>query len=228
MVSYTPLGDDGLKLFRMAIFASVIVLVCTVNAYGLTIVDAGHGGADGGAVSCDGTAESPINLAISKKVVGLLQFLGQETLETRVGEDIDYPSDCNTLRKKKVYDTKHRTEVINQQADAVVISIHQNSLPSSPKTHGAMVFYNTQEGSDAIAQRVQQALNETVNVGNGKNKAPIGKDVYIMAHAIHPAILVECGFLSNANDCANLQRNDYQVTLALSIVAGFLQEEESP
>lgn len=217
-----------MKLFRMVLFAVVIILTCTLSTYGLTIVDAGHGGADGGAVSRDGTAESPINLAISKKVVGLLQFLGQETLETRAGEDIDYSPDCTTLRKKKVYDTKHRTEVINQQADAVVISIHQNSLPSSPKTHGAMVFYNSQEGSDAIAQRVQQALNETVNVGNKKNKAPIGKDVYIMAHIVHPAVLIECGFLSNANDCTNLQTNAYQVTLALSIVAGFLQEEESP
>lgn len=217
-----------MKLFRMALFATVILLTCTVSAYGLTIVDAGHGGADGGAVSRDGVTESPINLAISKKVIGMLQFLGQETLETRAGEDIDYPPDCTTLRKKKVYDTKHRTEVINQQADALVISIHQNSLPSSPKTHGAMVFYNVQEGSDAIAERVQQALNETVNVGNEKNKAPIGKDVYIMAHIVHPAVLIECGFLSNADDCTNLQTNDYQVTLALSIVAGFLQEEESP
>lgn len=217
-----------MKLFRMVLFATVILLTCTVSAYGLTIVDAGHGGADGGAVSRDGVTESPINLAISKKVIGMLQFLGQETLETRAGEDIDYPPDCTTLRKKKVYDTKHRTEVINQQADALVISIHQNSLPSSPKTHGAMVFYNVQEGSDAIAERVQQALNETVNVGNEKNKAPIGKDVYIMAHIVHPAVLIECGFLSNADDCTNLQTNDYQVTLALSIVAGFLQEEESP
>ena len=218
-----------MKWFRLALLATAAVMtLCTIRTYAVVIVDAGHGGADGGAVSRDGAAESPVNLAISKKVVSLLQFLGQETLETRAEEDIDYPPECTTLRKKKVYDTKQRTEVINQQADAVVISIHQNSLPSSPKTHGAMVFYNAREGSDVIAERVQHALNETVNVGNEKNKAPIGKDVYIMAHATPPAILVECGFLSNGNDCANLQRNDYQVTVALSIVAGFLQKEDSP
>ena len=135
-----------MKWFRLALLATAAVMtLCTIRTYAVVIVDAGHGGADGGAVSRDGAAESPVNLAISKKVVSLLQFLGQETLETRAEEDIDYPPECTTLRKKKVYDTKQRTEVINQQADAVVISIHQNSLPSSPKTHGAMVFYNARE-----------------------------------------------------------------------------------
>lgn len=223
--SYHSPGDDGLKLFRLALLTALILTVCTIRAHGIIVVDAGHGGADGGAVAENGTIESPINLAIARKTAKLFHFLGQEVLETRTGEDILYPEECRTVRQRKVYDTKQRTALVNDLPEAVLLSIHQNILPDSPSTHGAIVFYNTEEGSVALAGQVQSALNETVNGSNKKESKKISKDIYLMNHVSHPAILVECGFLSNEKEVTLLQTEDYQKRLSVAIVAGFLHKE---
>lgn len=217
-----------MKLFRLAIMTAVILCICAIRADAIIVVDAGHGGADGGAVAQDGTAESPINLSIARKTAELFRFFGQEVLETRIGEEIPYPEECRTIRQKKVYDTRQRTALVNELPDAVLLSIHQNILPGSPSTHGAIVFFNTQEGSDMLAQQVQMALNETINSGNEKEIRMIGKDVYLMNHANCPAILVECGFLSNADELADLRSEAYQKRLAAAIVGGFLHKEDVP
>ena len=217
-----------MKHFRMALSLCLLLWVCLVRAGAVVVVDAGHGGSDGGAVSADGVTESPINLEIARKVCGLLHFLGRETLETRPGEEIDYPAECDTLRSKKVYDTRQRTELVNAREEAVLLSIHQNSLPSAPSARGAIVFYGREEGSEALAQRVQLALNQAVNAGNEKTARAISKDVYLMNHVHCPAVLVECGFLSNREEAALLCSADYQKTLAVAIVSGFCQKEDVP
>ena len=106
------------------------------------VLDAGHGGEDGGAVSRDGVAESSVNLAITRKLRDVFLFLGRDTVLTREGEEAIYSPDCVTLREKKVSDLKNRVALINQQSGAVLISIHQNSMPDHPSVHGAQVFYN--------------------------------------------------------------------------------------
>ena len=96
------------------------------------VLDAGHGGEDGGAVSRDGVAESSVNLAITRKLRDVFLFLGRDTVLTREGEEAIYSPDCVTLREKKVSDLKNRVALINQQSGAVLISIHQNSMPDHP------------------------------------------------------------------------------------------------
>ena len=189
----------------------------------VVIIDAGHGGEDGGAVSADGVAESGINLAIAKRVENILLFLGQETMMTRTGEEAVYSSDAATLREKKVSDLKNRVAMVNEQEHAILLSIHQNSLPSHPRVHGAQVFYNTVEPGQAMAESVQQVLNQTVNNGNEKATKPIDSSVYLMKNSQAPSLLVECGFLSNADEAKLLQEQDYQLRLAVCIVAGFRQ-----
>lgn len=189
----------------------------------IVIIDAGHGGEDGGAVSADGVAESHINLSIAKRVENILLFLGQETMMTRTGEEAVYSSDATTLREKKASDLKNRVAMVNEQEHAVLLSIHQNSLPSHPSVHGAQVFYNTVEPGQAMAESVQQVLNQTVNNGNEKATKPIDGSVYLMKNSQAPSILVECGFMSNANEVRLLQNQDYQLRLAACIVAGFRQ-----
>lgn len=186
------------------------------------VVDPGHGGEDGGAVSSDGVMESQINLAISLQVNDLLRFSGQKTAMTRT-EDVSIHTEGETIRARKASDIRNRVALVNTTENAVLLSIHQNSLPSSTVTHGAQVFWNTAEGADHLAQIVQDSLNTAVNVGNEKHCKQIPGTIYLMKHVTAPAILVECGFLSNAEETLKLQEPSYQRKLALAITSGYLR-----
>lgn len=192
------------------------------------VLDAGHGGEDGGAVSPDGVKESDINLAVTRKLDALLCFLGGDTVLTRADDVSVYSDGAETLRQKKVSDLKNRVALVNGTPGAVLISIHQNSLPSAPSVHGAQVFYGGVEPSAALAASVQAALNNGVNSGGGKQEKRIGQTIYLMKNVTCPAILVECGFLSNAAETAKLQTPEHQKTLAVAIAAGLLNGEDMP
>lgn len=189
----------------------------------IIVLDAGHGGADGGAVSADGTPEDDINLAIVLRLRDLFALMGCQTVLTRTGEASLADPDSATLRQEKVSDTQNRVTLINSVANGCLISIHQNTLPGHPTVHGAQVFYGKVTDSDARAAAVQQALNRAINTDNEKNAKPIGSDIYIMAHVNCPAILVECGFLSNSAETKLLLSPEYQTKLAAAICCGYLQ-----
>ena len=190
------------------------------------VVDAGHGGEDGGAVAGDGTVESGLNLAIALSLNDILRFCGQETRMTRSGDDAVYSEGAATLRQKKVSDLKNRVELVNQTKNGVLVSIHQNALPASPAVHGAQVFYNTVPGSDELAAKIQEVLNGTVNAGNEKQCKKIPDSIYLMKNVTTPAVLIECGFLSNSEETAMLRNPEYQKKLAASIAGGVLAERE--
>ena len=197
-----------------------------VNAAGAgcrtIVLDAGHGGEDGGAVSPDGVVESDLNLAITRRLRDVLLFLGRDTVLTRTGEDAIYSPEAVTLREKKVSDLKNRVALINALPHAVLLSIHQNSMPQHPTVHGAQVFSNPQEPAAGLAQSIQQALNLTVNTGNEKTAKAIGNSVYLMKHITCPGVLVECGFLSNSHEAQLLRQPEQQKRLVAAIVAGYL------
>lgn len=186
------------------------------------VIDPGHGGEDGGAVSSDGVMESQINLAVSQRVSDLLRFAGQRTLMTRT-EDVSIHTEGDTMRERKVSDIHNRVDIVNNTEGAVLLSIHQNSLPSSRVTHGAQVFWNTAEGAQELAGVVQDSLNTAINVGNEKLPRKIPATIYLMKHVTAPAILVECGFLSNGGETAKLQEPSYQLKLAAAITTGYLR-----
>ena len=171
----------------------------------------------------DGTPESGINLAVALRLRDFLALTGCQTVLTRTGEASLADPDSGTLRKEKVSDTKNRVTRINSVANGFLISIHQNTLPGHPNVHGAQVFYGKLPDSDARAAAIQQTLNDTVNPGNEKVSKPIGSDIYIMAHAECPAVLIECGFLSNSSETALLLKPEYQTKLAAAIGCGYLQ-----
>lgn len=102
----------------------------------MIVIDAGHGGEDGGAVAADGTVESGINLAIAQDLDALLRFLGCETRMTRTEDAAIYSDGARTLREKKASDLKNRVALVNETPNAVLLSIHQNSLPASRRVHG--------------------------------------------------------------------------------------------
>ena len=189
------------------------------------VIDPGHGGEDGGAVSPGGVAESQINLAVSLRVDDLLRFAGQRTRLTR-SEDVTICDEgLDTMRQRKTSDLKNRVKLVEETENAVLLSIHQNSLPSSPVTHGAQVFWNREQGAESLAEGIQEALNGGVNAGNEKRSRQIPDSIYLMKNISSPGVLVECGFLSNGPETERLQDPVYQLRLAAAIAAGFLRSE---
>ena len=186
------------------------------------VIDPGHGGEDGGAVSQDGISESRLNLAVATQINDLMRFFGQPTIMTRT-EDISIHTEGDTIRARKASDIHNRVALVNQTENAVLLSIHQNSLPSSPVTHGAQVFWNRQPNAEELAHVVQDTLNTVINQGNAKHPKQIPDTIYLMKHTEAPAILVECGFLSNTEETRNLQNPSHQTKLAAAITIGYLR-----
>ena len=187
------------------------------------VIDPGHGGEDGGAVSPGGVQESHINLALSKRLRDLLCFAGIPTVMTREEDVTICDEGLGTIRARKTSDIRNRVAIVNGTENAVLLSIHQNSLPSSTVTHGAQVFWNQQEGAKELAEAIQTSLNGAINVGNEKHTKQIPPTVYLMKHVTVPAVLVECGFLTNQEETRRLQDETHQRTLAISIAAGYLR-----
>lgn len=184
------------------------------------VVDPGHGGEDGGASAADGTLESDLNLAVALRLNDLLRFAGQRTVMTRDTEAAIF-TEGDTIRARKVSDTRNRVKIVNGAENGVLVSIHQNSLPSSPATHGAYVFHNGIGEAQALAESVQSALNAAVN-DSEKQLKTISPTVYLMNHVTAPGVLVECGFLTNPSEAARLKTPEYQLRLAAVIAAGLL------
>ncbi len=186
------------------------------------ILDAGHGGEDGGAISLTGVSESNINLAVVLKLDSLLGFYGVAPILIRDRDISVYDDGCETLRQKKVSDIRNRVSLIEGTEDAVVLSIHQNTFSNSAY-HGAQVFYRAGEESMALATVFQDTLREGVDPGNRRTPTKIPGSVYLMNHITCPAVLVECGFLSNPAEEERLRSSDYQTQLAVCLVSAWLR-----
>ena len=128
-----------------------------------------------------------------------------------------------TIRERKSSDLKNRVELVNQKENAVLLSIHQNSLPSSPVTHGAQAFWNARSGAEALAQGIQDTLNAWINTERPKEPKEIPSSIYLMKNVQSPGVLVECGFLSHTEETALLQEPSHQIKLAAAVTAGCLR-----
>ena len=180
------------------------------------IIDAGHGGEDGGATSCTGKLESVYNLEIARKLNDLMHLLGLHTKMVRTSDTSVY-TQGNSIAEKKVSDLNYRVKLVNETENAILVSIHQNTFPDG-QYRGAQVFYAPKgEGKD-LAEQLQTALVQTLNPGsNRRSKRADG--IYLMEHIQKTGVLVECGFLSNAEEEANLRSEDYQKKLVCVIAA---------
>ncbi len=186
------------------------------------IIDAGHGGEDGGAVSYTGVYESKINLEISVRLNELLRFLGYQTQMIRT-EDISMHTEGDTIAAHKVSDLKKRVEIINEADNALLVSIHQNSFPQN-QYHGAQVFYANDPYSKELGDALQASFISALNHGSNRS-AKKASGIYMMEHIQCPGILVECGFLSNAEEEAKLREGAYQKKICCviaSVLAKFI------
>ena len=191
------------------------------------IVDAGHGGVDGGTVAADGTVEKDVNFAIAQRLCALLECAGVETVMTRSGDDSIHDPSCTTIRTQKISDIRNRLKIMEQTENAVFVSIHQNHFTQS-KYRGTQVFYSANDArSEALAQSIQTAVVSLVQPENTRRIKQSGTEIYLLYHAVRPAVMVECGFLSNPEETQLLKSADYQTQMALAVSQGILNFLES-
>lgn len=198
----------------------------TEKAGKILVIDPGHGGEDGGAVAPDGTTESSLNWQIANRLKDLASYLGVPAVMTRENEAITYPESVGSISARKIWETHTRTDYVNSIPNSFLLSIHQNNYPAaSPR--GAQVLYAQGEDSLAWGCLTHDNMVNELWPENRRVAAPAGKSIYLMNHVNCPAILVECGFLSNSEERRLLQTESYQKKIAVVLMASFLQYENT-
>ena len=179
------------------------------------IIDAGHGGIDGGTSSSNGVLESQLNLQIAQRLNDLLHLLGIKTVMIR-NSDTSIHITGNSIAEKKVSDLKERVRIVNETERGLLISIHQNYFPDS-RYSGAQVFYAPTNGSKELAAKIQESFKSLDSTNRRHTKKADG--VYLMQHIQRTGVLIECGFLSNELEKALLQSEQYQKKICCLIAS---------
>ena len=201
-------------------FATLTTVSENIEAVKTIIVDAGHGGEDGGTQSSAGVLEKDINLDISLKTGTLLRLMGYSVVYTRTEDKLRYGEDAVRQRQKKVSDIHYRMSVMENYPDAVFLSIHQNYFSES-KYNGAQVFYSKNNHlSKSLAEKLQSNIKTLLQGENDRQIKACGTDVYLLYHAQNPAVMVECGFMSNPGEALLLSDSEYQKKISLAVAAG--------
>ena len=195
---------------------SVIAQKIPMERKHTVIIDAGHGGEDGGATSCTGKLEKEYNLEIAMRLNDLMHLMGLHTKMVRT-TDISVYTQGQTIAAKKVSDLKNRVNAVNETENGLLVSIHQNTF-SDGKYSGAQVFYAAEGESRVLAEQLQNTFCQTLNPGSNR-RCKRADGVYLMEHIEKTGILVECGFLSNVQEEAKLRSSEYQKKLSCVIAA---------
>ncbi len=190
------------------------------------VIDAGHGGEDGGAQSREGLLESGVNLDIAQRLRLLAAFCGVDTVMTRDSEDIGYPDTARRTAQRKKADQKARAELINATPNAILVSVHQNKFPDG-RPRGPEVLYAHTDGSRELAEIMQFNLTSVLYPENRRVAAPVPDSIYLIKSVHCPAVIAECGFLSNAEEARLLGTPEYRLKIAVTIIASYLQFTDS-
>ena len=185
------------------------------------VIDAGHGGEDGGA-SANGLLEKDINLSISLKLRDMLTVSGYKVVMTRDSDISVYDSSSGTTRQRKVSDLKNRVEVINGSKNNILVSIHQNKFEQS-QYFGTQMFYSKNNPKSAVlAEELRKSVTGFLQPDNKRELKQADSNIYILDKAEVPAVIVECGFLSNEEEAKKLADDSYQQKMAFSIYSGIM------
>ena len=191
--------------------------------YPLIIIDAGHGGMDGGAVAADGTQEQYINLSIALKMNEYLTAKGYKTLLVRDDDNSIHDESAKTIREQKVSDIRNRLKISEQYDNSIFVSVHQNMFTES-KYHGTQVFFSPNNPeSEVLASFIQQSVVMKLQPDNTRQIKKCDKSVYLMYNTNAVAVLCECGFLSNNDELAKLKDDNYQKSIAAAICDGIIE-----
>ena len=210
-----------------SLFASQSVTVLAgafedIESPGLPVIvlDPGHGGEDGGAVSANGVRESGLNLEISLRTRDLLRFLGIPVVMTRETDLSIHSPEAVTVSEKKISDLKNRVALVSDTENPILVSIHQNMFAES-KYYGTQLFYADSDPSRQLAEELQALFAAELDPSNHRRAKPC-ENVYLLSRISCPGVLVECGFLSNPKEEALLQSAEYQKKLAAVLAAGLM------
>ncbi|MBO5408315.1 MAG: N-acetylmuramoyl-L-alanine amidase [Clostridia bacterium] len=197
----------------------------TVSTVGLNqqliVIDPGHGGMDGGGVGVDGILEKDLNLQIAKKLEQKLTANGYRVIMTR-SEDISlHDEEKNTVREQKNADLKKRASIANEQKAGLFVSIHMNKFEASD-VKGAQVFYKKEDPTgEQYAKNIMAELKKTDPENHRQQKVLPNKNLTFSKLNV-PAVLVECGFISNQDEAAKLCEETYQQLLVDAIFNGIV------
>ena len=183
------------------------------------VVDAGHGGSDPGKIGINGLEEKEVNLAIAQYVKELLK---KEKIEVVMTREKDEMLSEDRGEKTKIGDMKMRVEKINKEKPLLTVSIHQNSYHQEPISGGQVFYYKTSERGKRLAEILQSRFDYVLGEKNTRKAKPNGS-YYLLLHVKQPIVIVECGFLSNWKEAANLNSGEYQDRLAWTIHVGIME-----
>ena len=181
------------------------------------VLDAGHGGEDGGAVSQSGILEKELNLAIAVRLQSLLTANGFRVVMTRTEDEMLYDKTADYQGRKKSLDLAARRKIAEQTPNCVFVSIHMNSYPDA-RYDGLQVWYSPNHpSSKEIANTIQKTAKELLQPQNDRDTKAATSAIYLLHNLQIPAVLVECGFLSNPAEAERLNSPEYQEQLALML-----------
>lgn len=184
------------------------------------IIDAGHGGEDGGAVGKNGVYEKDLNLTIAKEVCDMLRASGIDVIMTRTEDVLLYDRNVDFKGRKKILDLAARLKILNETENCIFVSVHMNSFPQE-QYKGLQVYYsnNTPEAK-ILADNIQSSVKALIQEDNNRSTKRSGESIFLLDRAKCPAVLVECGFLSNPYECEKLSDQNYQKEMALAVFNG--------
>lgn len=188
----------------------------------VVLIDAGHGGFDGGAVAPDGTVEKDINLKISLCLAQMLKSAGYKVILTREADVSTDDVETDTIQIRKKSDLKNRLALMSDYPDAVFVSIHLNKFTTSA-ANGSQVFYNSKiDESKVLGEAIQRSIVSLLQPQNTRVNKQATKSTYLLYNATIPAVLVECGFLSNKAELELLKDAKYQKKMAFCCFLGIM------
>ena len=193
------------------------------SPYPVIIIDAGHGGEDGGAVAADGTAEKQLNLDIAFRLRDMLSSYGVRVIMTRTEDVLLYDRNADYMGRKKVLDLRARMEISEKNPDAIFVSIHMNSFPIE-KYSGLQVWCAPDSpDSLALASSIQGAVRQTIQPDNSRLVKTAKSNIYLLYDNPNTAVLIECGFLSNIEESRRLSDEKYRKELAFVIFSAIIE-----
>ena len=224
LVTVVPILCFGIAAVLYSMRQNDIALFALSRGIDRTVVlDAGHGGEDGGAAASDGTNEKDINLQITQRISPLFDWFGIRYLSVRKEDILIGNNTLPTIRERKVSDLRRRMQLVNDLPDAVLLSIHQNYYVEEKYT-GTQVFYAPfAEGSEELADCIQRSVCGRIQPDNTRRIKPTEGTVFLLDKAEKPSVMVECGFLSNPEERERLKDTLYQTKLAYCIVCGYCE-----
>ena len=189
----------------------------------IIILDAGHGGMDGGCSSVNGVPEKGINLHILLCLRDLLQMEGYTVEVTRDTDRSIHDDGIEGIASQKSSDMDNRLELFNRYDNAICISIHQNQSTDPAYSGAQMCYSDNVRGSGALAQTLQDTFVAQLQPENTREIKQCGKELYLCYFSENPTVMVECGFLSNPEEAALLETEEYQQQVAFTVFAGLNQ-----